>query len=105
MNQKIAATARRIANGSNERLVIGNLFVEKEFNYAGDIVESIWLLVNQNNIFEAVLGCGKVHTIFEWAEYCFKQVGLTLQDYLLTEENFIPEYIKYLLVTLIELCR
>lgn len=94
VNQKISATARRIANGSSEKLVIGSLFVEKEFNYAGDIVESMWLLVNQNTIFEAVLGCGKAYTIFEWAEYCFKQVGLALQDHLKTEENFIPEYTR-----------
>lgn len=92
VNQKIVATAKRIVKGSAEKLVIGNPFVEKEFNYAGDIVEAMWLLVNQDTIFEAVIGCGKTHTIAEWAEVCFREMGLNLQDHLQTEENFTAEY-------------
>jgi GDPmannose 4,6-dehydratase len=92
VNQKIAATAKRIARGSRERLVLGDPFVEKEFNFAGDIVKAMWLLVNQDNIYEAVLGSGKTHTIAEWAEACFNKMGLDLQDYLQIDYNYTAEY-------------
>ncbi|MEI6056745.1 MAG: GDP-mannose 4,6-dehydratase [Lentisphaerota bacterium] len=92
LNQKIAATAKRVAKGSQEKLEIGNIEVQKEFNFAGDIVEAIWALVNQEQIFEAVIGSGEAHSIREWIEYCFKKVGLKWQDFVIPNKNFIPEY-------------
>ena len=62
-------------------LQLGDVNVEKEFNYAGDIVDAIWLLVNQDNVFEVVMGCGEVHSIREWVEYCFKKIGKNWEDY------------------------
>jgi GDPmannose 4,6-dehydratase len=66
MAQKIAATAVRIANGSNEKLEIGDMAVIKEWTYAGDIVEGIWLLVNQENVFEANISSGLGYSILDW---------------------------------------
>ena len=92
INQKIAATALRISKGSREKLEIGNIDVLKEFNYAGDIVEAIWKLVNQNKVFEAIIGSGEVHSIKEWVEYCFKKVNIDWRNHLITKKNFSPEY-------------
>src|SRR5277367_2342099 len=47
VNQKIAAAVKRIGAGSNEKLYLGNINVRKEFNYAGELVEAVWILVNQ----------------------------------------------------------
>ena len=52
INQKIVQTALRIKNGSSENLEIGNLDVAKEFNFAGDMVDAIWILINQYLVFE-----------------------------------------------------
>ena len=92
VNQKIAATVKRISKGSNEKLEIGNSDVLKEFNYAGDIVEAVWKLVNQDRIFESVIGSGDVHSIQEWAEYCFEKVNMNWRDHLIIKQDFTPEY-------------
>lgn len=92
VNQKIARTALRIANGSDEKLVIGNYDVKKEFNYAGDIVEAIWILMNQNNIYEAVIGSGIAHSIKEWIECCFKKLNLNWLDHTVVDNKYEPEY-------------
>ena len=91
-NQKIAAAVIRIKKGSNEKIEIGNIDVRKEFNYAGDIVKAVWTLVNQNNLFEAVIGSGKSHSIEEWTKYCFNKINKNWQDYVMIKDGFIPEY-------------
>jgi GDPmannose 4,6-dehydratase len=93
VNQKIAQTAKRISLGSSEYLELGNLGVEKEFSFAGDIVEAIWRLVNnENDIFEAVIGSGKAYSIKYWVELCFNCYGLSWGDHIVMKEGFRPEY-------------
>lgn len=92
VNQKIVSAVNRIANGSNEKLELGNIDVEKEFNYAGDVVEAIWILVNQNAIFEAVIGCGETYSIKEWLEYCFKKINKNWDDFVVINPNYKTEY-------------
>lgn len=92
VNQKIAKAAKRIAEGSQEKLTLGNIEVLKEFNYAGDIVEAVWKLINQENIFEAVIGSGKVYKIKDWLVYCFSKMNLNWNDFVIIEQVFVPEY-------------
>jgi GDPmannose 4,6-dehydratase len=88
----VARAVKRIANGSNEKLELGNIDVEKEFNYAGDIVDAIWVLVNQEKVFEAVIGSGEAHSIKEWTEYCFAKINKKWEDYVVINPNYKPEY-------------
>lgn len=92
VNQKIALAAKRIASGSREKLEIGDVTVKKEFNYAGDMVEAVWLLINQTNVYEAVIGSGKAYRIQDWLELCFKSAGVNWRDCVIIKENFTPEY-------------
>ena len=92
VNQKIVSSVKRIANGSTEKLELGNIDVKKEFNYAGDIVEAVWVLVNQDTVFEAIIGSGDAHSIQEWVEYCFKKVNKNWEDHVIINPDFIPEY-------------
>jgi GDPmannose 4,6-dehydratase len=92
VNKKITAAINRIANGSNEKLELGNVDVQKEFNYAGDIVEAVWMLVNQDSLFEAVIGSGDLHSIREWTEYCFAKVNKNWDDFVEIRKDFVPEY-------------
>lgn len=94
VNQKIAAAARRIAAGSKERLGLGNITVQKEFNFAGDIVEAVWTLVNQDTVYEAVLGSGEAHSIEEWASCCFSLRDLDWREYVDIEPGFQSEYAR-----------
>lgn len=92
INKKITNAVNRIKNGSDEKLELGNVDVKKEFNFAGDMMNAIWLLVNQNNIFEAVIGSGKAYSIKEFVEYCFSKIGKDYKDYLVIKEAFVPDY-------------
>ncbi len=92
INQKIVSVVHRIAKGSDEKLELGNIEVKKEFNYAGDVVESIWKLVSQDSIFEAVIGNGTAHSIKDFTDYCFRKINKDYRDYIVIKEDFIPEY-------------
>ncbi len=92
VNQKIVNAVNRIAQGSVEKLELGNIDVRKEFNFAGDIVEAVWKLVNQNNIFEVVIGSGKAYSIQEWVEYCFNKIDRNWEDYVVINNGFLAEY-------------
>jgi len=88
VNQKIAAAAKK-----GEQIEIGDPSVKKEFNFAGDTVEAVWQLVNQDAIFEAVIGSGAAHTIEKWLDLCFTAVNRDWRDYVTVKENFKAEYL------------
>ena len=94
VTKMISETVKRIAGGSKEKLEIGDMSVVKEWSFAGDIVKGIWLLVNQNKIFEANISSGEGHSIKEWIDQCFRHVHLNMQDYVIEKEGFNSSYKK-----------
>lgn len=92
INQKIIKSALNIASGEQDKLIIGNINIMKEFNFAGDIVRAIWHLICQNDIYEVVIGSGKAFTIKTWIEYCFKKVGLNWEEHVVIDEKFVTDY-------------
>lgn len=92
VNQKIVVAVKRILNGSDEKLELGNVDVKKEFNFAGDIVEAVWKLVNQDSIFEVIIGSGKAYSIKDWVDYCFTKIGKNWQDYVIIKKDYVVEY-------------
>lgn len=92
MTKKIAEAAKRIANGSREKLEIGDVSVIKEYAYAGDIVKGIWALVNQDKIMEANISSGKGYSIEEWLQQCFSLIHKDWKDHIVIKKDFIPEY-------------
>ncbi len=92
MAQKIAATARNVAKGVAEKLEIGDMSVIKEWTYAGDVVEGIWLLVNQDEIFESNISSGIGYSILDWVKVCFVLIGKDYQDYISEKNSFTAEY-------------
>ena len=92
INQKIISVIKAINSGQELRLEVGNVNVMKEFNYAGDVVRAMWVLINQDDIYEAVIGSGKAHSIKEWLEYCFGKFNMNWQDYVDAKPDFKSEY-------------
>jgi GDPmannose 4,6-dehydratase len=92
INQKIVKTVQRIKAGERIKLEIGNVEVRKEFNFAGDIAEAIWTLVNQDQILECVIGSGVSYPISKWIESCFSITELEWQDHVILLDDFVPEY-------------
>jgi len=92
VNQKIVKAVLRIATNQNEKLELGDISVQKEFNYAGDSVEAIWKLINQDEVFEAVIGSGNAYSIQDWLKYCFEKINRNWQDSVVIKNEFVPEY-------------
>ena len=92
VSQKVVQAAKRIVHGSEEKLCMGDISVEKEWTFAGDVARGIMILMQQDNVFETVIGSGKTYTIQDWIEICFSMLGLDWRIYVDQTENFQPEY-------------
>jgi GDPmannose 4,6-dehydratase len=91
--KQIAELAKRVKEGARGRLTLGDLSVKKEAGFAGDIVQGIWALVNQDQIFEATIGTGKAYSIQEWIEICFSKAGHDWHEHISMRcDGFVPEY-------------
>jgi GDPmannose 4,6-dehydratase len=96
VSQMIAGAARRIAAGSDEKIELGDLSVEKEWTFAGDVVAGILTLLEQGEVHEAVIGSGVSYAIQDWLEICFALIGKDWRKHLRTKEGFSPEYKRLL---------
>jgi GDPmannose 4,6-dehydratase len=92
ISRMIADTVMRIARGNDTPLEIGDLSVKKEWAFAGDIVEAIWTLVQQDRVFEAVLGSGQAYSIQDYVEACFDAIGKDWKQYVKEKPGFQAEY-------------
>lgn len=92
VSQMIAQSAGRIAAGNNELITLGDITVQKEWTFAGDVVEGILTLVGQEDIFEAAIGSGVAFSIEKWLECCFTLIGRDWHDHVHIREGFVPEY-------------
>lgn len=92
VSQMIASAARRIAEGSNEILQIGDVSVQKEWTFAGDVVNAVWKLIEQDQVYESVIGSGLAYSIENWLEQCFGIIGRDWRDYVQLRAGFAPEY-------------
>ncbi len=91
----IALAARRIADGGKEIIELGDISVKKEWTFAGDVARGIFTLIDQDDVFEAVIGSGVAYTIENWLEQCFGIIGKDWHEHVRIREGFTPEY-KYL---------
>jgi GDPmannose 4,6-dehydratase len=92
INKKIVRFASRIVKGDNQKLLIGDINTRKEFNFAGDIVNAIWIFINQSNIFEIVIGSGKSYSINDWGVYVFSKFKLDWKKHIESDLNFSKQY-------------
>lgn len=92
ISQIIVNLAQKVASGKNEVIELGNIEVEKEWVFAGDVVKAIFMLVEQNDIYEAAIGSGITYSIKEWLDQCFKLIGKEWVDHVKIREGYIPEY-------------
>lgn len=92
VSQQVALAVKRIAQGSNEILEVGDISVQKEWTFAGDVAKGILTLMNQDYVFEATIGSGKAYSIENWLEQCFNAIGKNWKDYVQPRPGFTPEY-------------
>ncbi len=92
ISQMIAGAVKRIAGGSDEKIELGDISVEKEWTFAGDTTAGILTLVEQDEVHEAVIGSGISCTIQSWLENCFDLIGKDWRKYLQPKDGFSPEF-------------
>jgi len=81
VTRKIVAAAVRISRGRGVRLRLGNLSVERDWGWAPEYVEAMWTMLQQDKPENYVIATGRSHTLEEFVECAFAEVGLTWRDH------------------------
>lgn len=79
VTRKITLAAARIAQGKQDKLYLGNLSSLRDWGYAKDYVECMWLILQQDKPEDFVIATGVQHSVREFAYYAFKHVGIELK--------------------------
>ena len=78
VTRKITLAAARIAQGKQEKLYLGNLDSLRDWGYAKDYIECMWLILQHDTPEDFVIATGEMHTVREFATLAFREVGITL---------------------------
>ena len=79
VTRKITLAAARIAHGKQDKLYLGNLNAKRDWGYARDYVECMWLILQQSEPDDFVVATGEYHTVREFCTLAFKHAGINLQ--------------------------
>ncbi len=79
VTRKITLAAARIAQGKQERLYLGNLSSLRDWGYAKDYVECMWLMLQQEQPDDFVIATGEQHSVREFCQLAFREVGIELE--------------------------
>ena len=97
VTRKIANGAARIKLGKQKKLKLGNLESKRDWGYAPDYVQAMWLMLQQSKPEDFVVGTGKTWSVKDCAQICFEAVGLNWQDYVETDKKYLrPAEVDYL---------
>lgn len=78
VTRKITSAAAAISNGLQDKLYLGNLDSERDWGYAGDYVEAMWLMLQQDKPDNYVIASGEKHSVREFASLAFEKAGMPL---------------------------
>lgn len=79
VTRKITLAASRIARGYQKKLYLGNLNAKRDWGYAKDYVECMWMILQQEKPDDFVIATGEMHTVREFCTIAFKEVGIELE--------------------------
>src|SRR3989344_613551 len=99
VTRKISYAVARISLGKQKKLELGSLEPKRDWGYAGDYVEAIWLMLAQNEPDDYVIATGKNHSVGEFVESAFNYVGISdWQKYVVSnmETHMRPAEVDYL---------
>jgi GDPmannose 4,6-dehydratase len=89
VTKKITDGVARIHCGLSEELRLGNLDVKRDWGFAGDYVEAMWLMLQQKEPDDYVISTGESHSVREFVDQAFSSAGLDWQDYVKIDERFM----------------
>tara|TARA_E500000305_G_scaffold59604_1_gene47562 strand:- start:4096 stop:5061 length:966 start_codon:yes stop_codon:yes gene_type:complete len=98
VTRKITLAAARIKLGLQDKLFLGNLDAKRDWGFAGDYVEAMWLMLQQDNPDDYVISTGETHTVQEFLENVFEHAGLSIEKHVEIDSRlFRPQEVPYLL--------
>jgi GDPmannose 4,6-dehydratase len=87
VTKKIIATACRISAGSAEKLHLGNISIARDWGWAPEYVEAMWLMLQQDIPDDFVIATGETHSLEEFVAEAFHSLGLNWRDHVLTDPS------------------
>ncbi len=87
VTQKIVASACRIAAGTQDKLYLGNIDVRRDWGWAEDYVEAMYLMLQQERSDDYVIATGESYKLADFIEIAFNCVGLEWQDYVISDKT------------------
>jgi GDPmannose 4,6-dehydratase len=98
VTRKITRAAARIKMGLQDDLLLGNLDAKRDWGFAGDYVEAMWLMTQQETPDDYVVATGETHTVKEFLQVVFDYAGLDIDKYVKIDERlFRPHEVPLLL--------
>ena len=98
VTRKISLAVAKIKNNLQKELRLGNLEAKRDWGHARDYIEAMWLMLQQNDPKDYVIGTGEQHSVKEFLEIAFNHVDLNYQDYVKIDKAFFrPAEVETLL--------
>jgi GDPmannose 4,6-dehydratase len=98
VTRKVTRAVARIAAGRQDLLYLGNLHSKRDWGYAPEYVEAMWLMLQHDEPDDFVVATGESHTIEEFVELAFSRVGLEWEKYVRHDERYErPSEVDFLL--------
>lgn len=88
VTRKITDGVARISHGLSKELTLGNLEAERDWGYAGDYVEAMWLTLQQDKPDDYVIATGRSHSVRDFVELAFTEAGLNWGDHVVVDQRF-----------------
>jgi len=88
VTRKITRAATRIKLGLQDKLYLGNLEARRDWGFAGDFVEAMWLILQQDKPDDYVIATGENHSVREFAEKVFQKLELDYEEYVAIDRRY-----------------
>ena len=88
VTRKITRAATRIKLGLQDKLYLGNLEARRDWGFAGDFVEAMWLILQQDKPDDYVIATGESHSVREFAEKVFQKLELDYEEYVAIDRRY-----------------
>ena len=88
VTQKIIRAAERISRGEQNEVVLGNIDIQRDWGWAPEYVEAMWLMLQQEDAEDFVIATGETHSLREFCDRVFSQFDLNADDFLEVDRSF-----------------
>lgn len=85
VTRKVTHAVAKIVNGQQKKLYLGNIDAKRDWGYAGDYVEAMWMMLQQSDPDDYVIATGRTSTVREMCQMAFDYVGLNYEDYVVID--------------------